>query len=147
LIVGQFRSFSVAGIIMLPFLLGLYGIFPWFSLLYLLKNEYFNATGMIGIISLAWIVVGNAILLMDYVSILKERWWTIEKSIIEAGYIRFMPIMLTSLSAIFWAVKITSDPVWSWLARSIVWGLTSSAILTLIAIPIFYYDSQKGKWE
>ncbi len=147
LIVGQFRSFAVAGIIMLPFLLGLYGIFPWFSLLYLLKNEYFNATWMIGIISLAWIVVWNAILLMDYVSILKERWWTIEKSIIEAGYIRFMPIMLTSLSAIFWAVKITSDPVWSGLARSIVWGLTSSAILTLIAIPIFYYDSQKDNWE
>lgn len=147
LLVGQFRSFAVAGIIMLPFLLGLYGIFPWFSLLYLLKNEYFNATWMIGIISLAWIVVGNAILLMDYVSILKERAWTIEKAILEAGYIRFMPIMLTSLSAIFWAIKITSDPVWSWLAWSIVWGLTSSAILTLIAIPIFYYDSQKGNWN
>jgi|GEM_PF-1350580 len=38
---------------------------------------------------------------MDYVSILKERAWTIEKAILEAGYIRFMPIMLTSLSAIF----------------------------------------------
>jgi multidrug efflux pump subunit AcrB len=58
-----------------------------------------------------------------------------------------MPIMLTSISAIFWAVKITSDPVWSGLARSIVWGLSSSAILTLIAIPIFYYDSQKKVWE
>ena len=57
LIVGQFRSFAVAGIIMLPFLLGFFGIFPGFSLLYLLKNEYFNATGMIGIISLAGIVV------------------------------------------------------------------------------------------
>lgn len=147
LIVGQFRSFKVAWIIMLPFLLGFYGIFPWFSILYLLKNEYFNATWMIGIISLAWIVVWNAILLMDYVEILKKRWWTIEKAILEAWYIRFMPIMLTSLSAIFWAVKITSDPVWSWLAWSIVWGLTSSAILTLIAIPIFYYDSQKDNWE
>lgn len=147
LIVGQFRSFSVAWIIMLPFLLWLFGIFPGFSILYLFKNEYFNATSMIWIISLAWIVVWNAILLIDYVMILKERWWTIEKSIIEAGYIRFMPIMLTSISAIFWAVKITSDPVWSWLARSIVWWLSSSAILTLIAIPIFYYDSQKKNWE
>lgn len=147
LIVGQFRSFSVAWIIMLPFLLWLFGIFPGFSLLYLFKNEYFNATSMIWIISLAWIVVWNAILLMDYVLILKERGWTIEKSIIEAGYIRFMPIMLTSISAIFWAAKITSDPVWSWLARSIVWWLSSSAILTLIAIPIFYYDSQKKNWE
>ncbi len=147
LIVWQFKSFAVAWIIMLPFLLWFFGIFPWFSLLYLLKNEYFNATGMIWVISLAWIVVGNAILLIDYINILKSRWWTIEMAIIEAWYIRFMPIMLTSISAIFWAIKITTDPVWSWLARSIVWWLGASAILTLIAIPIFFYDSQKKNWE
>lgn len=147
LIVAQFRSFSIAGVIMLPFLLGFFGIFPGFSVLYLLKNEYFNATGMIGIISLAGIVVGNAILLIDYIHILKERGWTIEKAIIEAGYVRFMPIMLTSLSAILWAVKITSDPVWSGLARSIVWGLGASAILTLIVLPLFYYDGQQKHWE
>lgn len=147
LIVWQFRSFSIAWIVMLPFLLGFYGIFPGFSLLYLLKNEYFNATGMIGIISLAWIVVWNAILLIDYIQILQKRGWTIEKSIVEAGYVRFMPIMLTSISAILWAIKITSDPVWSGLARSIVWGLGSSAILTLLLLPIFYYDSQKKYWE
>lgn len=147
LIVWQFRSFAVAWIIMLPFLLGFFGIFPGFSLLYLFKNEYFNATSMIWIISLAWIVVWNAILLIDYIDILKSRWRTIEKAIIEAWYIRFMPIMLTSISAIFWAIKITRDPVWSWLARSIVWGLSSSAILTLIAIPIFFYDSQKENWK
>ncbi|MDD3302786.1 MAG: efflux RND transporter permease subunit [Candidatus Gracilibacteria bacterium] len=147
LIVGQFKSFKVAGIIMLPFLLGFFGIFPGFSILYIIKNEYFNATGMIGVISLAGIVVGNAILLIDYIGILKERGWTLEMAIIEAGYIRFMPIMLTSISAIFGAIKITSDPVWSGLARSIVCGLSASAILTLIAIPIFYYESQKDNWE
>lgn len=147
LIVGQFRSFAVAWIIMLPFLLGFFGIFPGFSILYLLKNEYFNATGMIWVISLAWIVVWNAILLIDYIDIQKKKWWTIEESILSAGYIRFMPIMLTSISAIFWAIKITSDPVWSGLARSIVCWLSASAILTLIAIPIFYYDSQKKIWD
>lgn len=147
LIVWQFRSFAVAGIVMLPFLLGFFGIFPGFSLLYILKNEYFNATGMIWVISLAGIVVGNAILLVDYIDILKKQWWTIEKAIINAGYIRFMPIMLTSIAAIFWAIKITSDPVWSGLARSIVWWLSTSAILTLIAIPIFYYESQKKSWN
>ncbi len=147
LIVWQFRSFAVAGIVMLPFLLGFFGIFPWFSLLYLLKNEYFNATGMIWVISLAGIVVWNAILLIDYIDILKKQWWTIEKAIINAGYIRFMPIMLTSIAAIFWAIKITADPVWSGLARSIVWWLSTSAILTLIAIPIFYYESQKKYWN
>ncbi len=147
LIVWQFKSFRIAWIVMLPFLLWFFGIFPWFSILYLLKNEYFNATGMIWVISLAWIVVWNAILLIDYIEILKSRWWTLEMAIIEAWYIRFMPIMLTSISAIFWAIKITSDPVWSWLAWSIVWWLWASAILTLIAIPIFYFDSQKDNWE
>lgn len=147
LIVWQFKSFKIAWIIMLPFLLWFFWIFPWFSLLYLIKNEYFNATGMIWVISLAWIVVWNAILLIDYINILKSRWWTLEMAIIEAWYIRFMPIMLTSISAIFWAIKITSDPVWSWLAWSIVCWLSASAILTLIAIPIFYYDSQKKTWD
>jgi len=147
LIVWQFKSFKVAWIIMLPFLLWFFWIFPWFSLLYIIKNEYFNATWMIWVISLAWIVVWNAILLIDYIWILKERWWTLEMAIIEAWYIRFMPIMLTSISAIFWAIKITSDPVWSWLAWSIVCWLSASAILTLIAIPIFYYESQKDNWE
>lgn len=147
LLVWQFKSFGIAGIIMLPFLLWFYWIFPGFSLLNIIKDEYFNATWMIWIISLAWIVVWNAILLIDYIHILKERWWTIEKAIITAGYIRFMPIMLTSLSAIFWAIKITSDPVWSWLAWSIVFWLFSSAILTLIVIPIFYYESQYKNWK
>lgn len=147
LMVGQFRSFAIAWVVMLPFLLGFFGIFPGFSILYLFKNEYFNATAMIWIISLAWIVVWNAILLIDYINILKSRWWTIERAIIEAGYIRFMPIMLTSMAAIFGAIKITSDPVWSGLAWSIVWWLATSAILTLIAIPIFYYDSQKKNWD
>lgn len=147
LLVGQFKSFAIAGIIMLPFLLWFYGIFPWFSILNLIKWEYFNATGMIGVISLAGIVVWNAILLIDYIHILKNRGWTIEKAIITAWYVRFMPIMLTSISAIFWAIKITSDPVWSGLAWSIVFWLFSSAILTLIVIPIFYYESQKHNWK
>lgn len=147
LIVWQFRSFAIAGIIMLPFLLWFFWIFPGFSLLYLIKNEYFNATWMIWVISLAWIVVWNAILLIDYIEIQKSKWKAIEESILSAWYIRFMPIMLTSISAIFWALKITADPVWSWLARSIIWWLSSSAILTLIAIPIFYYDSQKQIWN
>lgn len=147
LIVWQFKSFVVAWIIMFPFLLWFYWIFPWFSILYLLNNEYFNATWMIWVISLAWIVVWNAILLIDYIDIQKRKWWTIEESIISAWYIRFMPIMLTSISAIFWAIKITFDPVWSWLAWSIIWWLSSSAILTLIVIPIFYYDSQKKIWD
>ena len=70
---------------------------------------------------------------------------TLENAIIQAWYVRFLPIMLTSVSAIFWALKIAWDPVWSWLAWSIVFWLWASAILTLIVIPIFYYDIQTKK--
>lgn len=147
LIVFQFKNFSVAWIIMLPFLLWFFWIFPWFSILYLLNNLYFNATWMIWIISLAWIVVWNAILLIDYIEIRLKNGETLENAILQAWYVRFLPIMLTSISAIFWALKIAWDPVWSWLAWSIVFWLFASAILTLIVIPIFYYDSQKKYWQ
>jgi multidrug efflux pump subunit AcrB len=147
LMVAQFKSFWVGWLIMLPFLLWFYGIFPGFSLLYIFDNQYFNATGMIWIISLWWIVVGNAILLIDYINIRKNDWVDIKNAIIEAGMIRFLPILLTNISAIFWAIKIVWDPVWSWLAWSIVFGLSSSAILTLLILPIFYYDSQKNFWK
>ncbi len=145
LIVFQFKDFKVAWIIMLPFLLWFFWIFPGFSLLYLLNNLYFNATWMIWIISLAWIVVWNAILLIDYIEIRLKNNETLENAIIQAWYVRFLPIMLTSVSAIFWALKIAWDPVWSWLAWSIVFWLWASAILTLIVIPIFYYDIQTKK--
>lgn len=120
LMVWQFRSFAIAWVVMLPFLLGFFGIFPGFSILYLFKNEYLMQLQWI--ISLAWIVVWNAILLIDYINILKSRWWTIERAIIEAGYIRFMPIMLTSMAAIFGAIKnyIWSSLVWTCLECSLV---------------------------
>lgn len=147
IMVAEFSSFVVWWIIMLPFLLWFFWIFPWFSILYLISWEYFSATWMIWIISLAWIVVWNSILLLDYVNLMKNNWESLENSLLKAWYIRFMPIMITSIAAIFWAIKIAWDPVWSGLAWSIVFWLWASAILTLIVIPIFYFDSQEKVWE
>ncbi len=147
LLVGQFRSFWISWIIMITFLLGFFGVWPGFTFLYLFKNEYFSATSMIWIIALAWIVVWNAILLIDYINVLKKRWATLSKAILRAWYIRFAPIILTSLTTVLWAATIVWDPVWSWLAWAIIWWLSVSSILTLIVIPIFYYESQKNKWK
>ncbi|MDD3646447.1 MAG: efflux RND transporter permease subunit [Candidatus Gracilibacteria bacterium] len=147
LLVGQFASFSIAGIIMITFLLSFFGVFPGFTLLYLVQNEYFSATSMIGIIALGGIVVGNAIILIDYLNILKVNGITIEEALLKAGYVRFAPIILTSLTTVFGAATIVGDPVWSGLAWSIIWGLLLSSILTLIVIPIFYYDSQRENWK
>lgn len=147
LLVWQFSSFGIAWIIMITFLLGFMWVFPWFSILYLLKWEYFSATSMIWIIALWWIVVWNAIILLEYINILKNNWVLLKDALLKAWYTRFKPIILTSLTTVLWAMTIIWDPVWSWLAWSIISWLLVSSILTLIVIPVFYYDSQKSDWE
>ena len=78
---------------------------------------------------------------------MKQNWLTIKDALLKAWYTRFKPIILTSLTTVLWAATIIWDPVWSGLAWAIIWWLLLSAILTLIVIPIFYYDSQKDNWE
>lgn len=139
IIVTQFGSFIVGGIVMTTFLLSFFGIFPGFSLLYMVSGTYFTATAMIGAIALGGIVVGNALILLDYINQLIDEWKSIEYAVIEWSKKRFIPVMLTSVAAIAGSFIITSDPVWSGLAWSIIWWLSASAVLTLYFIPIFYY--------
>ncbi len=146
-LVWQFKSFGIAGVIMITFLLGFFWVWPVFTFLYLFQNEYFSATSMIWVIALAWIVVWNAIILIDYINVLKKKWATLSQALLKAGYVRFTPIILTSLTTVFWAATIVWDPVWSGLAWAIIWWLSISSILTLIVIPIFYYESQKNIWK
>lgn len=84
MMVIQFRKFSTAGTIMISFLLGFFGVFPGYVLLYLIGGEYFSATSMIGVIALAGIVVGNAIILIEYVNILLDRGNTVKMALIHA---------------------------------------------------------------
>ena len=146
-LVWQFASFWIAWVIMITFLLWFFWVWPGFTFLYLLNNEYFSATSMIWVIALAWIVVWNAIILIDYINVLKKNGLTLSDALLKAWYVRFAPIILTSLTTVFWAATIIWDPVWSWLAWSIIWWLAISSVLTLIVIPIFYYESQKNIWK
>jgi len=146
-LVWQFGSFWIAWVVMITFLLGFFWVWPWFTFLYLFQNEYFSATSMIWVIALAWIVVWNAIILIDYINVLKKNWLTLADALLKAWYVRFAPIILTSLTTVFWAATIVWDPVWSGLAWAIIWWLAVSSILTLIVIPIFYYESQKNIWK
>ncbi|HBY75031.1 TPA: hypothetical protein DEG21_04110 [Patescibacteria group bacterium] len=58
----------------------------------------------------------------------------------EGSKKRFVPVLLTSIAAVFGSFIITTDPVWSGLAWAIITGLSASAVLTLFFIPIFYFD-------
>lgn len=140
LVVGEFKSFRVGGIVMMTFLFSFFGIFPGFSLLNLIGGIYFTATAMIGAIALGGIVVGNAIIMLDYVTQLREGGASWEDAVVEGSKKRVVPVLLTSAAAVLGSIVIAADPVWSGLAWSIAFGLSASALLTLFLVPVFFYD-------
>jgi multidrug efflux pump subunit AcrB len=133
LVVAQFGSFKLPLVILTPIPLTLIGILigHW------LFAAPFTATSMIGFIALAGIIVRNSILLVDFIrhaavgNSLRER-------LLEAGAVRFKPIILTALAAMIGAATILPDPIFQGLAISLLFGLTSSTLLTVLVIPAIY---------
>jgi multidrug efflux pump subunit AcrB len=144
ILVAQFRSFRSPALIMTTIILGFTGVLPGFAVLDALSGVYFSATSMIGVIALGGIVVGNAILLLDFIEQLQSRGGALQQSIILACQTRIRPIMLTSITAILGSIVIVSDPVWSGLAWAITFGLSISTILTLIVFPVLYFRFGKS---
>jgi len=146
-LVARFRSLKVPLYIMATIPLALIGVLPGFFILYVVKNTYFTATSMIGVIALAGIVVNNAIIYLEYVFQLKERGMDIEAALVKAGRTRLLPIALTSLTTILGSLTIISDPVWEGLAWAIITGLSLSAFLTLVILPVIYRIFEKEGWN
>ncbi|MBK4730549.1 efflux RND transporter permease subunit [Oxynema sp. CENA135] len=141
ILVGQFGSFKIPLIILGSIPLALIGILIGFSL----NGVYFSATAMIGVIALAGIVVRNAIVLLEFVGEkLKEEGTDLKLAILEAGAVRFRPILLTSVTTMLGTLSILSDPVWSGLAWTLLCGMLTSSFLTLVAIPLMYYGDRLG---
>lgn len=134
LIVGQFGSFKLPLVILTPVPLTLIGIMfgHW------LFGAPFTATSMIGFIALAGIIVRNSILLVDFIKSLQEKDMPLRQILLEAGAIRFKPILLTAIAAMIGAVVILADPIFQGLAISLLFGLLSSTILTVLVIPAIY---------
>jgi multidrug efflux pump subunit AcrB len=135
LLVAWFRSFKTPVIILGAIPLALIGILIGFSL----NGVYFSATAMIGVIALAGIVVRNAIVLLEFVRQKLDEGEKLKPAIIEAGAVRFRPIMLTSITTMLGTMTILTDPVWSGLAWTLLTGMLTSSALTLIIIPLIYY--------
>ena len=119
--------------------LALVGVFPGFAFLFLTGRIYFSATSMIGVIALAGIVVNNAIILLEYIMFGLRAGEDLKAAIINACAVRLRPIVLTSLTTILGSLAIVGDPVWSGLAWSIAFGLSLSAVLTLIVFPTLVF--------
>jgi len=149
LIVGQFQSFIIPMIIMAPIPLTMIGIIPghWIMSKILGKTAYFTATSMIGFIALAGIVVRNSIILVDFILMRKREGAPLKDSIIEAGAVRFRPIVLTAAAAIVGAAVILLDPIFQGLAISLLFGVFASTTLTLVVIPVLYYMIEKRNWK
>ncbi len=143
LLVGRFRSFTIPVVIMASIPLSMIGIMPGFAM----TNVYFSATSMIGVIALAGIVVRNSIVLLEFILDKKQEGLPLEQALLEAGAIRFRPIVLTAAAAILGSAVIVTDPVWSGLALALIFGMLASTALTLVVVPLFYYMVEKKHWE
>jgi multidrug efflux pump subunit AcrB len=134
LVVAQFGSFKLPLVILIPIPLTLIGIVPG----HFLFHAAFTATSMIGFIALAGIIVRNSILLVDFVRHGATPGKPLREVLLDAGAIRFKPILLTALSAMIGAATIMTDPIFQGLAISLLFGLASSTLLTVLVIPAIY---------
>ncbi len=134
LLVGQFRHFKLPLLILVPVPLTLVGI----VLGHWLLGAAFTATSMIGFIALAGIIVRNSILLVDFIRQRRHPEVPLRQTLLEAGAIRFRPIFLTAITTMAGAAFILTDPIFQGLAVSLLFGLASSTLLTVLVIPAIY---------
>ena len=134
LVVAQFKDFRIPLVILTPIPLTLIGI----VIGHMLFGAPFTATSMIGFIALAGIIVRNSILLVDFIRHARTPGRPLRDVLLEAGAIRFKPILLTALAAMIGAAVILFDPIFQGLAISLLFGLISSTILTVLVIPAIY---------
>ncbi len=141
LVVAWFRSFVTPLVIMAPIPLTLVGILPghW------MFGAFFTATSMIGFIALSGIIVRNSILLVDFIQLEWRDCGDLEKSVIKAGAVRLRPIVLTAAAVVVGSFVMLFDPIFQGLAIAMMFGAVAATGLTLVAVPLLYYQFYKGK--
>ena len=141
LVVGWFRSFIVPLVIMAPIPLTLVGILPAHALM----GAFFTATSMIGFIAGAGIIVRNSIILVDFIELRREQGMSLEQAVVDAGAVRFRPMLLTAAAVVVGASVILFDPIFQGLAISLMAGEVASTLLSRMAVPVLYYMVEKRK--
>jgi multidrug efflux pump subunit AcrB len=135
LVVGWFRSFRTPFIIMAAIPFSLVGILPAHWAL----GAFFTATSMIGFIAGAGIVVRNSIILVDFIKLRVKQGMALQEAVIDAGAVRFRPMMLTAMAVVVGGSVILYDPIFQGLAVSLMAGEVASLLLSRMAVPILYY--------
>jgi multidrug efflux pump subunit AcrB len=141
LVVGWFKSFSTPMVIMVAIPFSLIGILPahW------AMGAFFTATSMIGFIAGAGIVVRNSIILVDFIELRVSEGASLDQAVIDAGAVRFRPMLLTAAAVIVGASVILFDPIFQGLAISLMAGEIASLLFSRMAVPILYFLDKR--WE
>jgi multidrug efflux pump subunit AcrB len=141
LVVGWFKSFITPLVIMAPIPLTLVGILPAHSLM----GAFFTATSMIGFIAGAGIIVRNSIILVDFIELRRAQGMALEQAVVDAGAVRFRPMLLTAAAVVVGASVILFDPIFQGLAISLMAGEVASTLLSRMAVPVLYYMVEKRR--
>lgn len=136
---AQFESYTYPGIIMTSLLFAFSGVF----LILWMTGHSLNVMSMIGAIMLIGIVVKNGIVLIDYISLNRERGLSIRRAVILGGKSRLRPVVMTTLTTILGMVPMAvgtgqGAELWRPMGTAVIGGLTVSTILTLLFVPVLY---------
>ena len=135
LVVGWFQSFTTPLVIMAAIPFSLVGILPAHGLL----HAFFTATSMIGFIAGAGIVVRNSIILVDFIELRLAEGMPLDEAVIDAGAVRFRPMLLTAAAVVVGAGVILFDPIFQGLAIALMAGEIASLALSRMTVPIVYF--------
>jgi multidrug efflux pump subunit AcrB len=141
LVVAWFRDFTTPLVIMAPIPLTLIGILPGHALF----GAFFTATSMIGFIALAGIIVRNSIILIDFAELRRREGMELSEAIIDAGAVRFRPMLLTAAAVVVGSFVILFDPIFQGLALAMMCGEIASTTLSRVTIPVLYYVVESWK--
>jgi multidrug efflux pump subunit AcrB len=160
ILVIQFNSLVLPFIIVTSVFLSFMGVFLG---MIIHSSPISIMMGGIGIISLAGVVVNNAIVLIDYIQQLRVKGLTKDKAIVLSGMLRLRPVMLTAMTTILALIPVTigldidfarspiilfgseSGQMWIPMAQGVIYGLSLATILTLIVVPVLYSLFESGR--
>jgi multidrug efflux pump subunit AcrB len=135
MVVGWFKSFTIPLVIMAPIPLSLIGILPGHALM----GAFFTATSMIGFIAGAGIVVRNSIILVDFINLRLSEGVPLEEAVIQAGIIRFRPMLLTAAAVVVGSSVILFDPIFQGMAIALMAGEVAATLLSRTMVPVLYF--------
>lgn len=143
LMVGWFKDYFVPLVVMAAIPFSLIGILPahWAF------GAFFTATSMIGFMAGAGIVVRNSIILVDFIELRISHGLPLAEAVVEAGAIRFRPMLLTALAVVVGASVILADPIFQGLAISLMFGEIASLLISRMAVPVLYFMLRSRQHE